>query len=98
MQTLLFAMSGEHVGPFVRVPRAHHTVHEKRVTLHVLFRGLTRARNGHRAKRRVVLVKYCLYHQVGVILVQFFRTCDMGGYIVGCFGSCHFERGVFKHG
>src|SRR5687767_3214347 len=74
MQTLLFAMSGEHVGPFVRVPRAHHTVHEKRITLHVLFRGLTRARNGHRAKRRVVLVKYCLYHQVGVILVQLVRT------------------------
>jgi hypothetical protein len=73
MQTLLFAMSGEHVGPFVRVPRAHHTVQEKRVTLHVLFRGLTRARNGHRAKRRVVLVKDCLYHQVGVILVQFFE-------------------------
>src|ERR687898_3014264 len=31
MQTLLFAMSGEHVGPFVRVPRAHHTIQEKRV-------------------------------------------------------------------
>jgi hypothetical protein len=98
MQTLLFAMSDEHGGPFVRVPRPHHTVQEKRVTLHVLFRGLTRAPNGHRAKRLVVVVKECLYHQVGVILVLFIRKFDMGGYIVGCFGSCHFERGVFNHG